>query len=39
MREVATASFFIVPFLRAYERWFAEAPISLEDALARFFAL
>jgi predicted phosphodiesterase len=39
MREVATASFYLVPFLRAYARWGAEAPLSLEDALARFFAV
>jgi predicted phosphodiesterase len=39
MREVATASFFIVPFLRAYARWGAQAPLSLDEALARFFAV
>jgi predicted phosphodiesterase len=39
MRELATASFVIVPFLRAYERWSAQAPLSLEDALARFLVL
>lgn len=39
MRELATASFQIVPFLRAYERWSARAPISLEAALARFSAI
>jgi predicted phosphodiesterase len=38
MREVATASFQIVPFLKAYQRWQAAAPISLEAALARFLA-
>ena len=36
MREVATASFQIVPFLRAYQRWSEAESISLEAALARF---
>lgn len=36
LREVATASFFIVPFLKAYERWSKHAPLALEDALARY---
>jgi predicted phosphodiesterase len=39
MRELATASFYLVPFLRAYARWSAQSALSLEDALARFFAL
>ncbi len=35
-REVATASFHIVPFLRAYRRWSAEEDITLEAAVDRF---
>jgi hypothetical protein len=35
-REVATASYQIVPFLRAYARWSSEESISLEQALERF---
>jgi len=35
-REVATASYQIVPFLRAYARWSSEESISLEQALKRF---
>jgi predicted phosphodiesterase len=38
MREVATASFQIVPFLRALRGWSAEAPIGLDEALARFLS-
>jgi predicted phosphodiesterase len=38
MRELATASFQIVPFLRAYARWAAREPIGLEQALERFLA-
>lgn len=37
--ELATASYQLVPFLRAYQRWSARAPLSLEAALARFFAV
>ena len=36
MREVATASFQIVPFLRSYRRWNEREPLSLEAALERF---
>jgi hypothetical protein len=36
LREVATASFYIVPFLHAYQRWQRIEPISLNDALARY---
>lgn len=35
-RELATASYHIVPFLRAYQRWSTEGPLSLEEALRRF---
>lgn len=38
-RELASASFYIVPFLRSYQRWRAEAPISLEQAFERFCRL
>lgn len=38
-RELATASFYMVPFLAAYARWRAHAPLSLEQALERFLAL
>lgn len=38
MREVATASFHIVPFLRAYARWSREGEIALEAALERYLA-
>lgn len=34
--ELQTASFQIVPFLRAYQRWNAAAPLSLEEALMRY---
>ena len=36
MREVATASFQVVPFLRAYRRWAAEEPLTLDQAFERF---
>ena len=36
MREVATATQQVVPFLNAYHRWSAQAPISLQAALDRF---
>lgn len=39
MRELATASFQIIPFLSAYQRWSAHAPLTLDEALARFSAL
>lgn len=39
MREVATASHQIVPFLHAYARWSAREPLPLELALERFLAL
>jgi putative phosphoesterase len=35
--EVATASFHIVPFLRAYQRWNAQEPLSLWQAYERFY--
>jgi predicted phosphodiesterase len=35
-REVATASYQIVPFLRAHARWSSEGTISLAGAVARF---
>jgi hypothetical protein len=35
-REVATASFQIVPFLRRYQLLTAQAPVSLDDALAHY---
>jgi hypothetical protein len=35
-REVATASFQVVPFMRMYERWLAECDITLADAVSRF---
>jgi predicted phosphodiesterase len=35
--EVATASFHIVPFLRAYQRWNAQEPIGLWQAYERFY--
>lgn len=36
MREVATASFHIVPFLTAYGRWSTVEPLTLDEALMRF---
>jgi predicted phosphodiesterase len=36
LREVATASFYIVPFLKAYQRWSHTEHLSLDDALARY---
>jgi predicted phosphodiesterase len=39
MREVATASYHVVPFLRAYARWTAEQPVPLVEAVERFLAL
>lgn len=38
-REVATASFYAVPFLRSYKRWSQNEPISLQQAVERFLAL
>lgn len=38
-REVATASFQIVPFMRHYMRWSAETAISLEAAVDRFLRI
>ncbi|MBX0329848.1 metallophosphoesterase [Oscillochloris sp. ZM17-4] len=38
-RELATASFYMVPFLEAYSRWREVAPLSLEQALERFLSL
>ncbi|MEO8286380.1 MAG: metallophosphoesterase [Chloroflexota bacterium] len=38
MREVATASLQVNPFLRAYHRWSAQGVISLQEALALFMA-
>jgi hypothetical protein len=37
--ELATASFQLVPFLRAYQRWAARETLTMEGALARFFAV
>jgi predicted phosphodiesterase len=37
-REVATASYQILPFLRWYKRWQREGPISLDDAYVRFLS-
>lgn len=37
-RELATASFQIVPFLRLFQRLSAHAPTTLEDALAQYLA-
>ncbi|MEM7532420.1 MAG: metallophosphoesterase family protein [Chloroflexota bacterium] len=39
MRELATASPQMVPFLRRYGRWRENEEISLEDALARFMGV
>ncbi|MCX6045856.1 MAG: metallophosphoesterase [Chloroflexi bacterium] len=39
LREIATASSQIVPFLRIYERWFLEEPLSLAAGVERFFKL
>ncbi len=36
MREVATATTQVVPFLRAYRRWSAQGPMTLQAALNRF---
>jgi predicted phosphodiesterase len=36
LREVATASQQVVPFLRAYSKWSAQEPITLQAALDRF---
>lgn len=36
-REAATASFQIVPFLRAYTQWTKEEPLTLSQALQRFY--
>ena len=38
MREVATASHQIVPFLRAYDRWSAREPLPLDQAVERFLS-
>jgi predicted phosphodiesterase len=38
MREVATASFHIVPFLRAYARWSREGAVTLDEALERYLS-
>jgi hypothetical protein len=38
MREVATASHQIVPFLRAYARWSARQPMRLDMAVERFLS-
>ena len=39
LREIATASPQIVPFLRAYERWIQQAPLSLSEGIERFFQI
>jgi hypothetical protein len=36
LREVATASYAIVPFLRTYERWSKIMPLSLSQGVERF---
>ena len=36
LREVLTAAPHFVPFLRLYREWSQQAPLSLEEALARF---
>jgi hypothetical protein len=36
LREIVTASYQIVPFLRAYERWNKAAPLSLSQGVERF---
>ena len=38
MRQVATASHQIVPFLRAYARWSAHERLPLDVALTRFLS-
>ena len=38
MREVATGSFHIVPFLRAYARWSREGAVTLDEALERYLS-
>jgi predicted phosphodiesterase len=38
-RELASASFHIVPFLRCYQRWQADGPLDLEAAFERFCRL
>jgi predicted phosphodiesterase len=38
LREVATASHQVVPFLRAYRRWSAAGDLSLDAALVHFLA-
>ena len=35
-REIATASFHVISFLRAYQHWSASGPVSLADAVDRF---
>ncbi len=37
-REVSTAAFHLVPFLRAYARWSQQGQLSLEQAVERFLA-
>jgi hypothetical protein len=39
LREVATASPHLVPFLRHYERWCGQEKISLAAAMERFLAI
>lgn len=39
LRELATASFQIVPFLRLYQRLSAQMPVTLEGALAHYLAV
>jgi len=36
LREIATASYYLVPFLRAYERWTQREPLSLAEGVERF---
>ncbi|MFN8493294.1 MAG: metallophosphoesterase [Caldilineaceae bacterium] len=39
LREIVTASPQIVPFLRAYEHWSQQAPLSLHEGIERFFKI
>jgi hypothetical protein len=36
LREVATASYYLVPFLHAYQRWSAAEPLALDAGVERF---
>ena len=39
LREVATASYHVVPFLRAYSQWSSHADLSLDAAVERFLVM